>query len=69
MNMLIPVILSGRAGTRLYPVSRERHPKPFITLVDGKSMLSRPFFARREWRLQMIEAAKCLLPPIATTSL
>jgi len=29
--MLFPVILSGGAGTRLWPVSREGHPKPFIT--------------------------------------
>ena len=27
---LIPVILSGGSGTRLWLVSREGHPKPFI---------------------------------------
>jgi mannose-1-phosphate guanylyltransferase / mannose-6-phosphate isomerase len=37
--MLIPVILSGGAGTRLWPVSREAYPKPFIRLVDGKTLL------------------------------
>ena len=37
--MLIPVILSGGAGTRLWPVSRQAHPKPFITLADGLSLL------------------------------
>ncbi len=36
---LIPVIMSGGAGSRLWPVSREQHPKPFIRLSDGKSML------------------------------
>ncbi|MEO1895033.1 MAG: mannose-1-phosphate guanylyltransferase/mannose-6-phosphate isomerase [Methylococcales bacterium] len=35
----IPVIMSGGAGSRLWPVSREQHPKPFIRLADGKSML------------------------------
>lgn len=37
--MLIPVILSGGAGTRLWPVSREAYPKPFIKLSDGKTLL------------------------------
>ena len=39
--MLIPVILSGGAGTRLWPVSREAHPKPFIVLPDGQSLLQK----------------------------
>lgn len=37
--MLVPVILSGGAGTRLWPVSREGHPKPFMRLPDGSSLL------------------------------
>jgi len=41
--MLIPVILSGGAGTRLWPVSREAHPKPFIRLPDGQSLLQKTF--------------------------
>lgn len=39
--MLVPVILSGGAGTRLWPVSREGHPKPFIKLADGQSLLQK----------------------------
>jgi len=35
---LIPVILSGGAGTRLWPVSRRAHPKPFMLLVDGETL-------------------------------
>ncbi len=35
---LIPVILSGGAGTRLWPVSRKAHPKPFMELVDGETL-------------------------------
>jgi mannose-1-phosphate guanylyltransferase / mannose-6-phosphate isomerase len=38
--MLIPIILSGGAGTRLWPVSREAYPKPFMRIGDGKSLLS-----------------------------
>ena len=37
--MLIPIILSGGAGTRLWPVSREAHPKPFMKIGGGKSLL------------------------------
>jgi len=37
--MLIPVILSGGAGTRLWPVSRSAYPKPFMRLADGESLL------------------------------
>lgn len=41
--MLIPVILCGGAGSRLWPVSRESHPKPFIKLPDGQSLLQKTF--------------------------
>ncbi|MFC7299689.1 mannose-1-phosphate guanylyltransferase/mannose-6-phosphate isomerase [Herminiimonas aquatilis] len=37
--MLLPVILSGGAGSRLWPVSREALPKPFIALPDGETLL------------------------------
>ncbi len=39
--MLIPVILSGGAGTRLWPISREAHPKPFMRLPDGEGLLQK----------------------------
>ncbi len=42
-HSLIPVILSGGAGSRLWPVSRETHPKPFIRLADGQSLLQKTF--------------------------
>lgn len=42
--MLIPIILSGGAGTRLWPVSREAHPKPFMCIgQEGKSLLSQTY--------------------------
>lgn len=40
---LIPTILCGGAGSRLWPVSREQHPKPFIRLSDGNSLLQMAF--------------------------
>src|SRR3546814_13872755 len=40
---LIPTILCGGAGSRLWPVSREQHPKPFIRLADNQSLLQKAF--------------------------
>lgn len=39
--MIIPVILAGGVGSRLWPVSREAHPKPFMRLADGQSLLQK----------------------------
>lgn len=43
MTILIPVILSGGAGSRLWPVSREGHPKPFMKLADGQTLLEKTY--------------------------
>ncbi|MDT8322154.1 MAG: sugar phosphate nucleotidyltransferase, partial [Xanthomonadales bacterium] len=40
---MAPVILSGGAGTRLWPVSRRAYPKPFMKLVDGESLAEKTF--------------------------
>jgi mannose-1-phosphate guanylyltransferase/mannose-6-phosphate isomerase len=37
--MLIPVILSGGAGTRLWPLSRELYPKQLLALTGERTML------------------------------
>jgi mannose-1-phosphate guanylyltransferase/mannose-6-phosphate isomerase len=37
--MLIPVILSGGSGTRLWPLSRELYPKQLLPLVGRRTML------------------------------
>ena len=37
--MLTPVLLSGGVGSRLWPVSRETHPKQFLPLAGELSML------------------------------
>ena len=39
MSQFVPVILSGGAGTRLWPVSRSAYPKPFMRMADGQSLL------------------------------
>ncbi len=36
---IFPVVLSGGSGTRLWPLSRKNFPKPFVPLIDNKSLL------------------------------
>ena len=38
---VVPVILSGGAGTRLWPLSRESTPKPSMPLPDGETLLAK----------------------------
>ena len=40
---MIPVIISGGSGSRLWPMSRQSDPKPFLKLSDGKSLLQSTF--------------------------
>ena len=53
---LVPVLLSGGAGTRLWPLSRADHPKQLIALLDDDTLLQAT--ARR---LASVEDAQ---PPI-----
>jgi mannose-1-phosphate guanylyltransferase/mannose-6-phosphate isomerase len=39
MSYIIPVILCGGSGTRLWPASRSWRPKQFLPLIDGNSLL------------------------------
>lgn len=54
---MIPVILSGGAGTRLWPLSRGQYPKQFLPLVSGHTMLQETVL-----RLDGVAGLK---PPIA----
>lgn len=38
---MLAIILCGGSGTRLWPVSREAMPKPFMRIGDGPSLLQR----------------------------
>ena len=40
---ILPVILSGGSGSRLWPVSRALYPKPFLRLPDGRTLLCAAF--------------------------
>ena len=37
--MIIPVILSGGSGTRLWPLSRKQYPKQYLSLAGDNTML------------------------------
>ena len=37
MGVVIPVLMCGGAGTRLWPVSRESMPKQFVPLIGARS--------------------------------
>jgi mannose-1-phosphate guanylyltransferase len=54
---IIPVVLSGGSGSRLWPVSRALYPKPFLRLPNGRSLLSCAF----ERATGLREAAATLL--------
>ncbi|WP_330114613.1 mannose-1-phosphate guanylyltransferase/mannose-6-phosphate isomerase [Pseudomonas sp. JS3066] len=40
---LIPVIICGGAGSRLWPISRTCHPKPFMPLPEGGNLIQKTF--------------------------
>lgn len=37
---VVPVILCGGAGSRLWPVSRENYPKPFVKMENGGTLFN-----------------------------
>lgn len=39
MSTLVPVVLSGGSGTRLWPLSREKYPKQLLPLIGEESLL------------------------------
>ena len=40
---IVPTILSGGLGSRLWPASRKQHPKPFMALPNGNSLIQEAF--------------------------
>ena len=39
MGKIVPVIMSGGSGSRLWPLSREMYPKQFLPLASDRTML------------------------------
>src|ERR1700742_5286832 len=57
---IIPLVLAGGAGTRLWPVSRDAMPKQFLPLVGEKSTYQQA--------LMRVSSAELFGPPIVMTS-
>ena len=45
---LFPVLLCGGSGSRLWPISREQHPKPFMRFSGQHSLLQKAFLLGAE---------------------
>lgn len=43
MKRIIPVIVSGGSGSRLWPLSRRSHPKPYVRLPDDTTLIGRTY--------------------------
>ena len=56
--MIVPVILAGGSGTRLWPLSRQSYPKQFLYLVDQQYTMLQLTLKRLENLSQQV------LPPI-----
>lgn len=39
MTNIVPVIIAGGSGSRLWPSSRENYPKQFLSIFDKNSLL------------------------------
>ncbi len=51
---IVAVILSGGAGTRLWPASRESHPKPFMKLADGETLIEKTYARAKSLGLEVL---------------
>jgi mannose-1-phosphate guanylyltransferase/mannose-6-phosphate isomerase len=40
VKTVVPIVLGGGSGTRLWPLSRAEAPKPFVPLIDGQSLMA-----------------------------
>ncbi|HEX8381184.1 MAG TPA: sugar phosphate nucleotidyltransferase, partial [Allosphingosinicella sp.] len=53
-----PVILSGGAGTRLWPLSRAGRPKQFLALAGEESLLKATARRAAAWGAPIVVAAR-----------
>jgi len=57
---VVPVLLAGGSGTRLWPLSREQYPKQFLSFLGQRSL-----FQNTALRVGLIDAA---MPPVVIGS-
>lgn len=56
MSMILPVILSGGVGSRLWPLSRAAYPKQFVSLIGEFSLFQQT--------IQRVTQSENFLPPL-----
>ena len=59
-SRIVPLVLAGGTGTRLWPVSRDAMPKQFLPLVGEKSTYQQA--------LMRVSSPELFAPPIVMTS-
>lgn len=59
-NKIIPVIMAGGKGTRLWPLSRSSAPKQFIQVVDEKTLFQET--------LERVQGADVYEAPVVITN-
>src|ERR1700736_6435849 len=60
LSRIVPLVLAGGTGTRLWPVSRDAMPKQFLPLVGEKSTYQQA--------LMRVSSSDLFAPPIVMTS-
>ncbi len=58
--MIIPIIMAGSSGTRLWPLSRSLYPKQFLSLINENSLLQET--------LKRLDGLNCLPPVIVSNN-
>lgn len=61
-TLVVPVILCGGSGTRLWPASRDQHPKQFLNLMGENSLL-------QETALRALRTTNAVLDNVVTVTL
>lgn len=56
---MIPVIMSGGSGTRLWPLSRKNRPKQFISLINHRSLFQNTLDRLRSLELRIKPVVVC----------
>ena len=66
INKIVPIILAGGTGSRLWPLSRKSFPKQFLNLLDDEFTMIQKTYKRIENLNSWINEVIIKYPPIKT---